>query len=239
MTAATERRIISKQGEDALPERIKGDVAADETFKQGWLLMRNSDGYVVEATAASGYTSAGIAWQDCDATDFNDGDLTVDCLQGVFDLVGKTGGGDDLHIGDIGTVVYAVDNQTVGKVSTSRSPAGILMGVNEENGCMRVLVGAAAAAVSTQLTTGVRIQAGQGALTTGVLTVSTGITTTSSSQVFVQLVTPGGTLGTSGYKAAVTVVGAPSTGTIVITSINDNAGTDTSDTSTVAWLIVG
>ncbi len=237
MTAATERRIISRSG-GALPERKGGTLKADEVVKQGWLCMYGASGYVYEAVAGAGYKSAGIAMQDADATGADDGAVGLDLIQGVVDLAIKTDGGDALTIADVGTVVYAVDNQTVGKVSTSRSVAGILSGINEENGCARVLVGDLAAAIAVAKA-GTTIQAAQGTLTNGVLTVATGITTTSSSQVFVQLVTPGGTLGTEGYKAAVTVVGAPGVGTIVITAINDNAGTDTSDTSTVAYLIVG
>lgn len=241
MTAATERRIISRHG-GALPAMMgHPGLKADEVVKQGWLIMLEAaSGYLVEATAATGLLSAGLAMQDADATDKSSGDCRLDLVQGVVDLVGKTGGGDDLALTDIGRVVYAVDNQTVGKVATSRSPAGFLVGINEENSMMRVWVGFAAAALAKNLIAGTSVQTGTGALSSGVLTVATGITVTSSSKVYATRNTKAGTIGVElEVKDADLVVGGSGVGTIIVRSLKSDGTAETSDTSTVNYLIVG
>jgi len=216
-------------------------LKGDEIVKQGWLVMLEaSSGYLVEATAATGLLSAGIALQDCDATDKDDGEMSVDLMQGVVDLVGKTGGGDDLAATDIGSIVYAVDNQTVGKVSTSRSPAGFLVGINEETGQMRVWVGFAAAALAKNQTAGTSIQTGTGSLSSGVLTVATGITITAGSKVYVTRNTKAGTMGVElEVKDADLVVGGSGVGTFIVRSLKSDGTAETSDTSSLNWLIVG
>src|SRR6185436_9084364 len=76
MTAATERRQITRHGA-ALPAMMGSPgLKGDEIVKQGWLVMlEDSSGYLVEATEATGLLSAGIALQDCDATDKDDGEM--------------------------------------------------------------------------------------------------------------------------------------------------------------------
>lgn len=79
---------------------------------------------------------------------------------------------------------------------------------------------------------------------TGAATVNTGITINSltTTKVFVQLVTPGGTLG-SNYKVTVNTVGGPGVptpnGSFTVQAINSSGSNVTTDTSTLSYMIVG
>jgi hypothetical protein len=245
MTAATARVPITKMGDQALPRRMRGLVEATEVVKRGYLMLRDSGGYCVVATEAPNLTSAGIAEQDYDNTNGADGAAIIDLYVGVVAL--KIGASSDaLTIADIGSPVYAMDNQTVGKrkiVSTTvRSAAGILIDLDEEDStrCF-VWVGPAASGVANGLEE--NLQVGTGTLSSGVLTVggaSGTITITASSKVFAQVNTPAGTMGTAGVvvKDADLTVGGPGTGAFIVRSLDDAGTAAASDTSTVNWMIV-
>jgi hypothetical protein len=130
--------------------------------------------------------------------------------------------------------VYAIDDNSVAKVSTGgRQFVGVFMGM-EADGKVRVLI--APACNSAQ---GMSFQTGTGTLVAGVLTVNTGISVTSTSRIFMARVTEAGTDGDElRCPAADRTVGGPGTGAITIRSFLSGVAA-TSDTSTIEYMIVG
>ena len=82
------------------------------------------------------------------------------------------------------------------------------------------------------------LQTGVATLSSGTKTVSTGITITSSSKVFLTLITPSGTLGAH-YQATNLIAGGPGTGSFTINSVDTSGSIVTTDNSTLNFLIVG
>jgi len=132
MTALSAARRNSLQRERGFIEAKP--MAATLTVHQGGMAMRNASGYYTKATAAlalvgvgrflEGKTNAGSA-----------GDDTVRIEEGIFNWANSSSD-DEITIADIGKVCFAVDDQTVAKTSGSgtRSPAGIVMGVDTHLG---------------------------------------------------------------------------------------------------------
>ena len=117
------------------------------------MLGKNAAGFVVPFDTianAGALTSAGIAAQTVDNKDVlhqsigpvgADGDLDVIALQGTHDL--EIDAGDPLVFADAPCACYGADNQTVSKTSagSTRSIAGLFLGVNSETNRARVVVG--------------------------------------------------------------------------------------------------
>lgn len=82
------------------------------------------------------------------------------------------------------------------------------------------------------------IQTGTVTLTTGAVTKNTGITMTAGSKVFLQLETPGGTTGVA-HKVSGKTAGAPGVGAFTVTAVDTSGALVNTDTSTLAYLIVG
>jgi hypothetical protein len=142
MTASTLRRGISQIGDDAVPITARCPLAGSQVIKRGHHVAKNSSGYGVQFTALTTLTSFGIALEDADTTGLADGLVVIEVLQGTVDQdVGLSG--DALANSDMPCACYAIDNHTVGKTdgSTSRSVAGLFLGLNEENAQAHVLVG--------------------------------------------------------------------------------------------------
>ena len=142
MSASTVRRAISRMGTQALPATGRGDVAANQVIKRGHHCAFNASGYVVQFTAATALESAGIALMDVDTTGLADGASSIELDWGVVDLDNGESS-DALGRSNMGTPCYAIDNHTVGATSgsSSRSVAGLFLGLNPENGKARVWVG--------------------------------------------------------------------------------------------------
>lgn len=81
------------------------------------------------------------------------------------------------------------------------------------------------------------VQTGSATLVAGVKTVNTDITITASSKVYLQLVTPGGTMGAH-HKVGTLVVGGPGTGAFTITAVDASGTLVNTDTSVFNFLIM-
>lgn len=138
MTATLNRKAITRAGGDQIiPPHGFGALKADEVCKRGWLMAFDSNGYIVVVTTTTGLKSAGLAAEDADATGLSSGDITIDLIEGVVDVECA----DTLDDGDIGTVLYGSDNQTVTTTSTGASAMGLFWGMNADTGKHRMLVG--------------------------------------------------------------------------------------------------
>lgn len=83
------------------------------------------------------------------------------------------------------------------------------------------------------------IQAGTLAvLIAGTKTLAAGITISASSKIFLQVVTPGGTMGTH-YKLTGVTTGAPGVGAFTVTAVDTSGSLVNTDTSTLNYTIVG
>lgn len=239
MTAATDRIPLEPVDGNMGPRCSRGLLDAGDVLKRGWLVLIDSDGYIREATETTGMKSAGWCAADVSNSGGADGAKVADIVEGVG-RVRMGSSGDAITRADMGKVLYAVDNQTVSTVSTGRSPAGIMWDMDDESSShVLMLAGKAARAIIDGKLQGVGIQLGSGVLSSGVLTVTAGITVTAASRVFPVRLAPAGTMGVE-LKAdpADFTVGTPDTGEIVIKSLKTDKTTETSDTSTVAYIIV-
>lgn len=236
MTAATGRIQRVTQG-DAFKATRNYGVKANEIIKAGWICMLDENGYLVKGTSATAQKSAGIAMADVDATGVSSGVKTLDVQEGIVSL--KMGASADaIVLADlfVRDALFCVDNQTVACVATSRSPCGVLFGLNPEfTGEVYALVGA----LARRLLEGKSIQSGRATLSSGVATI-TGVTITARSRIVATIADAAGTLGTGqlSVKDADRTVGPPSTGQFKVTSLKEDKTTETSDTSTIDWIVV-
>jgi hypothetical protein len=244
------READNQYGDQPTPTYLDLPIAASTLIYPGAIVCL-SGGYVVNATTATGLVCIGICdgltlkpGFTADNSTGSNGAFLVRVHPGVFDLQYGTAG-DAITQANVGQLAYLIDNQTVSPSSAggTRSPAGLIVGFNTpiyvaSGPTARVVLGGVFAQLPS---TSILVQSGTGTLSSGVLTVNTGITVSAQSVVIATRNTPGGTLSTNGLDApsASRVVGGPGTGTIVINAILDNGTTQTLDTSTVDYLIVG
>lgn len=211
-------------------------AAAKKLFKGG--LIMSSAGYATPGATVTGAIALGRSRKTYDNSSGSAGDIVAEVEEGTF----RWTNGDSIAQADVGKPAYITDDDAVTKAGTGKSPAGIIVDVDSvgvwvemSEAISKGLLAAGAAA------SGGGIQTGTVTLVAGVGTVTTGITITAASKIFVTMNTPAGTLGTWGYKVADAdlTVGVPDTGEFKIRSIDENGSAATSDTSTVNWLIVG
>lgn len=110
----------------------RGAVAAATLIYAGAMVMRNASGYLVEGQTATGLVGAGVAMERVDNSTGAAGELACDYRPGTFRF-GNSAAADEITIADIGSVAFAVDDQTVAKTdgTATRSPAGIIDAVDE------------------------------------------------------------------------------------------------------------
>lgn len=108
-------------------------VAASAKIYGGAIVCINSSGYAVPGSTATGLTPVGRAEEQVDNSGGQNGDEIVSVRRGVFRYA-NSAGGDIITTAEIGTVVYAVDDQTVAKTSASgtRSRAGFVVDVDSD-----------------------------------------------------------------------------------------------------------
>lgn len=111
-------------------------VKAAEVIYRGAAVCLDSTGEAVNATAASGLITRGVARDTVDNT--VDGHY-IDTDQGVFEFFNKSG--DELSQDEVGDVCYWEDNQTVCKTGTGKSVAGVVTSVDVGTGKVSVAVG--------------------------------------------------------------------------------------------------
>lgn len=251
MTAlAAERFGFTPRKVKGLDLKMKGGV---KIYKGAFVVM--TGGYVEPATSGTGLKPVGKASDTVDNTAGSDGDLTCHIEfpseKTLMPLIG-----DSSHTfaqANVGGKAWMEDDQTVTTVSTGASVAGTVWDFSSRNSVQTVWVELESGAdedlearvetLETDLAgIGVvpNIQKGSGALSSGVLTVNTGVTITSSSRIFAQRSLAGGTPGVElRALAADRTNGAPGTGVFKVRSYDSSGVAATSDTSTVEWLIVG
>jgi len=108
-------------------------VEAGKLVFAGALAMINAAGNVVPGTSALGLTAVGRAEARADNTLGGAGSINVQVRRGVFCFNNSTGA-DAISNANIGTTVYAVDDQTVALTNgtNTRSPVGTVHHVDAD-----------------------------------------------------------------------------------------------------------
>lgn len=117
----------------------RGPVAASQKIYAGALVMRNAAGNLVKGATATGLVGVGRAEEQVDNSTGAAGALSIDYLPGTFRFDNSTAA-DEITAADIGSVCYAVDDETVAKThaTNTRSPAGIVEGVGAQGVWVRI-----------------------------------------------------------------------------------------------------
>jgi hypothetical protein len=113
-----------------VPQRTSYPVLASTIIYKGSLVAVDSSGYAKPAVSATALTIVGRAEETIDNSAGSSGDLDVNVTQGVFAWAVN---GSAVTIADIGTLCWAYDDATITKTSTSRSIAGTIYGVTDDN----------------------------------------------------------------------------------------------------------
>lgn len=131
MPALTSDRNTPQLNEPA-PAPRRAAVAAAQMIFAGALLMRNAAGDLVRATAAVGLVGAGRANKRVDNLTGAAGEAEVEFALGTF-RYDNSAAADAITAADIGSVAYAVDDQTVARTSATntRSPAGVIEDIDD------------------------------------------------------------------------------------------------------------
>lgn len=131
MTALSSDKYTFKIGntERAIP------VKASSLIYKGAMVAVGSDGYAVEASTATGLTVVGVAVRQADNSSGSNGDIDVQVEIGIFPME-NSADSDELDWSDVGSVVFAVDDQTVAKTDggSTRSAAGVLWAMDRKTG---------------------------------------------------------------------------------------------------------
>jgi len=140
MTALT----ADKDAGEQLGTEFTSPVKASTTVYLGSLLAQDSDGDAAPITTATTWRALGVAMEQVDNSAGADGDLSVRYRKGVFKFV-NSAAADEIAESEKGEICYAVDDQTVAKTngSSTRSVAGVVIGVDAADGLVMVAVGAA------------------------------------------------------------------------------------------------
>jgi hypothetical protein len=105
-------------------------VKAGEIIFKGAAVCLDVNGEAVNATAAAGLVTAGVARDTVDNTD--DG-KTLDVEEGVYQFHNAPAGADQILQGDARHLCYWLDNHTVAAVATGRSVAGVIKSIDPGN----------------------------------------------------------------------------------------------------------
>lgn len=130
----SDRNTVARIGDDRA-----GLLAANVTIHAGALVMRNADGYLLPGKTATNLMGVGRAEHPSDNAAGADGDQRVTFRTGVFRYA-NAGGGDAISRPDIGTICFAVDDQTVARTdgTGTRSRAGIVEDVDAQGVWVRL-----------------------------------------------------------------------------------------------------
>lgn len=136
MASTKEIRTNFLHGEPVLPRRKGGLAALALTLKHGWLAMWNASGYLDQAAEGAtkvGQISGGFMPYDVTAG-AADGEVLGLVEERPNTILQSTGAGDAFVDADAPAAAYAVDNETIGKLGTNRSLAGLFLGLDEKSG---------------------------------------------------------------------------------------------------------
>jgi len=111
----------------SLGDKRVGTLGAGVKVYAGAMLMRNAAGYLVAATTALNLIGVGRAEAQVDNTAGGNGALSIGYVPGIF-RYDNSAGGDLITIADVGSIAWAVDDQTVAKTNgtNTRSRAGVI-----------------------------------------------------------------------------------------------------------------
>lgn len=128
MAALTEPRNTP----EAMGRNRQGPAAAGVTIHAGAMIGRNIAGALAPMVGGAGFIGVGRAERSVDNQNGAVGAVRVEYVPGVFRYE-NSGGADEIAEAEIGTLVYAVDDQTVARTSATgtRSPAGIVERIDE------------------------------------------------------------------------------------------------------------
>lgn len=148
MTAATGRVAGVKpfSDDDAIPWALPYSLGAGVGPSRNWLMGINPAGYAVaQAAGVTGLVSAGFSDRDDVAASAAGAAVFLARQQFVSGFPNSTATLDAILASDVSTPCFAVDNQTVGKLSnyggTNRSLLGLAFGVDVDNATPIVWVG--------------------------------------------------------------------------------------------------
>lgn len=103
-------------------------VSALSTVLKG-TLVQLADGYAESMTKAASLKFAGVAYEQIQNSTATDGAVRVKVYrEGIFEFILTSAA-----VTDIGTEVYALDNQTVTKTSTDATKVGKIVAVENTN----------------------------------------------------------------------------------------------------------
>lgn len=106
-------------------------VLAGAKIFAGTQVVLDSNGWAKPGVTGTGLVCAGRAEERVDNTAGQNGDKTVRVKRGVFKYF-NSADADEITQAEIGDTCYIVDDQTVAKVATGRSPAGLIVSVDAQ-----------------------------------------------------------------------------------------------------------
>lgn len=127
MAALTAARNTPKVDDPVVPRTMALPIAGATTIFAGSIVCTNAAGYAVPGTAVTGLRTWGRA-KNTVVNAGAAGALTIELDRGAFPY-NMGAAGDAVTIADRGKCVYVLDDNTIAKVATARSLAGILLDV--------------------------------------------------------------------------------------------------------------
>lgn len=136
MTALDDNRLDSKKMIG--PSNI-APVAADAVIYVGAMVAINATGFLEPASTSTTIIVAGRAVEQVDNTGGDDGAVSCKFERGIF-LMKNSADADELTLADLGSAVFAVDDQTVAKTDGggTRSAAGTLYWFDDDGPWVRL-----------------------------------------------------------------------------------------------------
>lgn len=135
MSALTSARNTVSQGASQFRRQVAMRAGA-AVFQGGMVAVVDGYGLACAPTntkpgTGDGYLVMGIAESTVDNTDGSDGDLSVECLSGIFKL--DTGTSSDQVVqADVGHACYITNDHTVTPDSSSHSAAGTVWRIDDD-----------------------------------------------------------------------------------------------------------
>jgi hypothetical protein len=123
---ASDRNTLKRMG-----HQFNFPVAANTKIYVGTLVCINASGYATKGATATTLKCAGVATEQVDNTNGNDGDKSIATERGTFQFA-NSASADAITLADINASCYIVDDSTVAKTSgtNTRSLAGIIVDVD-------------------------------------------------------------------------------------------------------------
>lgn len=211
---------------------LAGSVKA---IKGGLACCDLTSGYYKPAVAETDLRIVGRFTETVDNTGANGAkSAEIDFFEERWLLLLNNDSGTPVTVADRESNCYALDDQTVTGDDDGNSVAGIVYDVTSEG--VWVEVNQSPAGVGG----GASIQKGTATLVAGVATVDTTITLGANSVILLTRNTAAGTMAAGGYDApdADRVTGGPGTAEFVIRARDDAGSAETSDTSTIDWVVI-